>query len=88
MNVIKYDHNYCNNEIILNYIFRGYKGKKLEDNMQCEIFQTILEEAKSSYDPDIVFEISNDNKTDLNNNIKQIIKWIKEWKKNNTASPS
>lgn len=56
--------------------------------MQCEIFQTILEEAKSSYDPDIVFEISNDNKTDLNDNIKQIIKWIKEWKKNNTASPS
>lgn len=26
--------------------YRGYSGKKLEDNVQCEIFQTILDEAK------------------------------------------
>ncbi|KAK9408439.1 coiled coil domain-containing protein [Crotalus adamanteus] len=33
---------------------RGYKGKKLQDNIQCEIFQTIYEEAMSSYKEEIV----------------------------------
>ncbi|XP_042144505.1 adenylate kinase isoenzyme 6 [Ixodes scapularis] len=36
---------------------RGYTGKKLEENVQCEIFQTILDEARESYDPSIVFEL-------------------------------
>ncbi|EEC11019.1 TATA box binding protein (TBP)-associated factor, putative [Ixodes scapularis] len=27
---------------------RGYTGKKLEENVQCEIFQTILDEARES----------------------------------------
>ncbi|KAL4716818.1 hypothetical protein ACJJTC_012629, partial [Scirpophaga incertulas] len=36
---------------------RGYTGKKLEDNIQCEIFETLLEEAQSSYKPEIVKEL-------------------------------
>ena len=28
---------------------RGYKEAKVEENLQCEIFQTILDEAKESY---------------------------------------
>ncbi|CAB4070177.1 AK6 [Lepeophtheirus salmonis] len=46
---------------------RGYKDAKLEDNVQCEIFQTILDEAKESYEESIVFELSsNDEKLDIN----------------------
>ena len=29
--------------------YRGYSGRKLEENLQSEIFQTILDEAKESY---------------------------------------
>jgi adenylate kinase len=35
---------------------RKYNEKKLQDNIQCEIFQTILEEANESYKPEIVHE--------------------------------
>ena len=28
---------------------RGYSGKKLDDNIECEIMQVILDEAKESY---------------------------------------
>nr|XP_012141875.1 PREDICTED: adenylate kinase isoenzyme 6 isoform X3 [Megachile rotundata] len=37
---------------------RGYTGKKLEDNIDCEIFQIILEEAKSAYREEIVHELT------------------------------
>ncbi|XP_077299312.1 adenylate kinase isoenzyme 6 [Arctopsyche grandis] len=62
-------------------IARGYEGKKLEDNIQCEIFQTILEEAQSSYNSEIVHELQNNSEQELHQNIKQIVKWITKWKK-------
>ena len=40
----------CNNTLLWDRLqARGYKGKKLEENLQAEIFQTILDEAKESY---------------------------------------
>lgn len=59
---------------------RGYKGKKLEDNMQCEIFETLLEEAQASYKPEIVIELQNDNEELLEKNIHTITHWIGRWK--------
>ncbi|KAF5293016.1 hypothetical protein FQA39_LY13785 [Lamprigera yunnana] len=46
-------------------VSRGYEGKKLEDNIDCEIFETILEEAKASYAPEIVHELFNTNCEEL-----------------------
>lgn len=60
--------------------FRGYQGKKLTENIECEIFQTILDEARDSYREDIVFELINDCEDDLENNVKTIINWIKDWR--------
>jgi adenylate kinase len=61
---------------------RGYTGKKLEDNVQCEIFQTILDEAKESYPPQIVFELQSNNPDDMENNIEKITQWIDQYKQN------
>jgi Predicted nucleotide kinase (related to CMP and AMP kinases) len=44
---------------------RGYKGKKLEDNVQCEIFQVLLEEARESYKQEIVYELPSNSPQDL-----------------------
>lgn len=62
---------------------RGYSGKKLEDNIDCEIFQTILEEAQSSYDKNIVHELQSDTPEQMNENVKRICDWIEQWKKDN-----
>lgn len=62
---------------------RGYSGKKLEDNIQCEIFQTILDEARESYRPEIVHELCNESQQELESNINRIIGWIKQWKEDN-----
>lgn len=58
---------------------RGYNGKKLDDNIQCEIFQTILEEALNSYKTEIVHELSNVTPEQLGDNVKQICLWIQQW---------
>ncbi|CAG0892988.1 unnamed protein product [Darwinula stevensoni] len=60
---------------------RGYSGKKLEDNLQCEIFQTILEEAKESYATQIVHELPSNTWDERHSNIQMILGWIDQWKK-------
>merc|ERR1712226_1536616 len=59
---------------------RGYTGKKLEDNIQCEIFQTILDEAKESYKQEIVHELPSNTPEEMEDNLEKIIAWIEQWK--------
>ena len=58
---------------------RGYSGKKLEDNLECEIFQTILDEAKESYPEEIVHELPSNTDEDLKQNVSRISSWISQW---------
>lgn len=62
--------------------FRGYTGKKLEDNVQCEIFQTILEEARNAYKAEIVHELPSNTPEDLEENLDKILAWIEQFKAN------
>ncbi|XP_053993934.1 adenylate kinase isoenzyme 6 isoform X1 [Hylaeus anthracinus] len=62
---------------------RGYTGKKLEDNIDCEIFQTILEEAKSAYKEEIVHELTSNNINEVMENVNRICQWIEQWKIDN-----
>ncbi|KFM67087.1 Adenylate kinase isoenzyme 6, partial [Stegodyphus mimosarum] len=63
---------------------RGYSGKKLENNIQCEIFQTLLDEAKEAYDPSIVFKLNSNTPEDMESNIEEICRWIEIYKNNHT----
>lgn len=65
---------------------RGYEGKKLEDNVQCEIFQTVLDEARESYREEIVHELRSDAEGDIESNLSRINAWIESWKKDNDVT--
>ena len=66
---------------------KNYNHKKVENNLQCEIFQTILDEARESYNAEIVHELKSHNTDDIENNLEQILSWIEQWKTNaNTNS--
>lgn len=58
---------------------RGYHGKKLTDNIQCEIFQTILEEALDNYSHNIVQELGSNLPEDLERNIDTVCQYVSEW---------
>lgn len=62
---------------------RGYNEKKRSENMECEIMQVILDEAKDSYDPEIVYELPSNQLEDMESNVARIESWLKSWKQNN-----
>jgi adenylate kinase len=39
-----------------------------------------LDEAKESYRPEIVFELSSNMPEDMDRNLESILNWIKQWK--------
>ncbi|KAL6953711.1 Adenylate kinase isoenzyme 6 [Sarracenia purpurea var. burkii] len=58
---------------------RGYTGSKLTNNIECEIFQVLLEEAKDSYQEDVVVALRSDTVEDINRNVATLTDWVKSW---------
>lgn len=61
---------------------RQYPEPKLQGNMDSEIMQVLLEEARESYDEDIVVELRSDEAADIESNVERIEAWIKNWRQN------
>jgi len=61
---------------------RGYPLKKIQENNEAEIMQVVLEEARSSYAPEIIVELQSETMNDLESNIARMIEWIILWGKN------
>ncbi|XP_028758062.1 adenylate kinase isoenzyme 6 homolog [Neltuma alba] len=58
---------------------RGYTESKLSNNIECEIFQVLLEEAKESYPEDRVIALRSDTVEDINRNIATLTEWVTNW---------
>lgn len=65
---------------------RGYEGKKLEENMDSEIMQVLLDEARESYKEEIVVELRSDSTDDVDGNLERIEQWIEGWRKDNAST--
>ncbi|KAI9850697.1 MAG: factor activating pos9 [Thelocarpon superellum] len=59
---------------------RGYSAKKLEENLDSEIMQVLLEEARESYDEEIVVELRSDTVEDIESNAERVQQWIQQWR--------
>ncbi|CAA6655521.1 unnamed protein product [Spirodela intermedia] len=57
----------------------GYTGLKLTNNIECEIFQVLLEEAKGSYRGDIVMAMKSDSVEDISRNVSTLTGWVNSW---------
>ncbi|KAI8066777.1 AAA domain-containing protein [Gongronella butleri] len=58
---------------------RGYNKKKLDENMECEIMQVVLDEARESYAPEIVVELPSDSVDDMESNVDRVKQWLAAW---------
>ena len=67
-------------------IHRGYAQSKLEENMDAEIFGTLLEEAREAFDEEIVIELSSENDDDIDSNCARVALWVEKWKKTQQQS--
>ena len=60
---------------------RGYNEKKRSENMQCEIMKVVIDEAKESYEPEIVIELFNDTIEQMDQNVARVEAWSHQWMK-------
>ncbi|XP_057442526.1 adenylate kinase isoenzyme 6 homolog isoform X2 [Lotus japonicus] len=58
---------------------RGYKDAKLSNNIESEIFQVLLEEAKESYPEDRVVAMKSDTIEDTSRNVATLTDWVRVW---------
>jgi adenylate kinase len=65
---------------------RGYNGKKLEENMDSEIMQVLLDEARESYKEEIVVELKSESTEDVEANLERVEAWVDNWKKDNAGA--
>ena len=52
----------------------------LRENMDAEIMQVLLDEAREAYDEEIVVELRSDELTDVDGNVERIQQWVERWK--------
>ena len=59
---------------------RGYPEPKLQENLQCEIMQVVLEEAREAYAAEVVVELRNESEADLESMLARVAAWRDAWK--------
>ncbi|KAI8868056.1 P-loop containing nucleoside triphosphate hydrolase protein [Ramicandelaber brevisporus] len=71
----------ANNTVIFDRLTaRGYSEKKVQENVECEIMQVVLDEARESYAPEIVVELKSEDTEDLESNVERIQQWIEQFR--------
>ena len=60
---------------------RGYDQNKLDENMDAEIMEVLLQEARDAYDEQIVVELRSEDADQIEQNVERIESWIETWKK-------
>lgn len=63
---------------------REYPEAKLQENLDSEIMEVLLSEARESYDAEIVVELQSNEDTDIEDNVERIELWLQSWRKDNS----
>lgn len=64
---------------------RNYSDRKRSENVECEIMQVVLEEARDAYDPAIVHEVQSNTLQDMEGNVARVEMWMKQWVVDNAS---
>ncbi|KAJ2384760.1 factor activating pos9 [Coemansia sp. RSA 2559] len=59
---------------------RGYKSNKIQENVECEIMQVVLDEARESYSHDILLELSSNTVDDMEANVERIAAFAEQFR--------
>lgn len=65
---------------------RGYSEEKLQENLDAEIFEVLLDEARQSYDEEIVVELTSETDDEIDSNCARIVAWVDAWRQSNAAT--
>ncbi|KAK6832984.1 hypothetical protein PG995_012759 [Apiospora arundinis] len=62
---------------------RKYPEAKLQENLDSEIMQVLLQEARDSYDEEMVVELQSNTSDEMDSNVDRIEQWVTQWRKDN-----
>ncbi|KAK7757262.1 factor activating pos9 [Diatrype stigma] len=62
---------------------RKYPEEKLQENLDSEIMEVLLQEARDSYDAEMVVELASNSADEMESNVDRIVAWLAQWKKDN-----
>ena len=65
------------------YDRRKYPEAKLQENLDSEIMEVLLQEARDSYDAEIVVELQSNSTDEMESNVDRIEAWFRQWKIDN-----
>eukprot|EP00547_Thalassionema_nitzschioides_P014669 CAMPEP_0194236204 /NCGR_PEP_ID=MMETSP0158-20130606/3524_1 /TAXON_ID=33649 /ORGANISM="Thalassionema nitzschioides, Strain L26-B" /LENGTH=182 /DNA_ID=CAMNT_0038969911 /DNA_START=15 /DNA_END=560 /DNA_ORIENTATION=- len=58
---------------------REYSDQKRQENLECEIMQVVLDEAKEAYAKDIVIQLPSNTIEEMESNIQRAQTWVEQW---------
>ncbi|KAK8041199.1 POS9-activating factor FAP7 [Apiospora phragmitis] len=67
---------------------RKYPEAKLQENLDSEIMEVLLQEARDSYAEQMVVELQSNTSDDMDSNVDRIEQWIMQWRKDNAEGAS
>ncbi|XGW10962.1 hypothetical protein V3C99_012451 [Haemonchus contortus] len=71
----------CSNTLLYDRLAqRGYDPTKIKENIECEIFGSLLEEARDSYKQEIIHELQSETVDQMHANIDYICRLASEWR--------
>ncbi|OBT57962.1 hypothetical protein VE04_00963 [Pseudogymnoascus sp. 24MN13] len=65
---------------------RNYPELKLQENLDSEIMEVLLQEARDSYDEEIVVELTSNTSEEVDSNVARIEAWVAQWIKDNEGA--
>ncbi|KAJ2552110.1 factor activating pos9 [Coemansia sp. RSA 1933] len=67
---------------------RGYKPNKVQENVECEIMQVVLDEARESYSPDVLLELNSNTVDDMEANVERIAAIVEQFRQDRLHEPA
>ncbi len=58
---------------------RKYSAIKINENVEAEIMQVVLDEARESYDEQIIVELPSNTVADMESNVERVVSWIQTY---------
>lgn len=72
----------CENGVLYDRLKgRGYGEKKLQENLDCEIMEVLVQEARDAYEGEMVVELRSERAEDVEGNVERLDTWIRNWRR-------
>ncbi|KAF4917886.1 Adenylate kinase isoenzyme 6-like protein HBR1 [Colletotrichum viniferum] len=63
---------------------RNYPEAKLQENLDSEIMEVLLQEARDAFDEEIVVELTSNTSDEMETNVSRVEEWLEQWKKDHS----